>query len=50
MDREKIRQRYQAAESWFDKLLDGLTASPWSLALFALWTLLAIAFGMWVSK
>lgn len=46
----KWKRAYVAAEEVFDVFLGFLTASHWSLAIFVLWTLIAVGFGWWVGK
>ena len=43
----KWKRRYQGAEMWFDDASALLVRSPWSLALFVVYSIALVAFGFW---
>lgn len=49
-DKEQIMRTYRRAEGGFDGVIVAVLASPWTLAGFALYTIAAVVFGVWLAQ
>ena len=45
---DTIPEKYKRAEGVFDKIAQWLVNSPYTLALFAAWTIAVALFGWWL--
>jgi len=48
--RQMMREAAIRAENWLDLTLSAAVRSPWTLAIFAAWTIAMLLLGWWLSS
>ena len=48
--RQRMRDAATRAENWLDLTLSAAVRSPWTLAIFAAWTVAMVLLGWWIGK
>ena len=48
--RQRMREAAIHAENWLDLTLSAAVRSPWTLAIFAAWSVAMVLLGWWIGK